>query len=122
MHEKDLHISRLLDFYKDMLSENKRAVMQLYYYDDYSLSEISEQVGITRQGVRDSIKKSERQLFELEDKLGLVKHLSKTESAVSSCTARLREIIVSEDMSAEHRFALSEIAEELDKAMNDLLM
>lgn len=122
MHEKNLHISRLLDFYKDILSENKRTVMQLYYYDDYSLSEISEYVGITRQGVRDSIKKSERQLFELEDKLGLVKLLSKTEAAVSGCAARLRGISDGDTVDDDIRSRLSEISDELEAAMNDLLV
>ena len=122
MYEKDLHISRLLDFYKDILSENKRAVMQLYYYDDYSLSEISEHVGITRQGVRDAIKKSEHQLFELEENLGLVKLLSKTESVVSGCAARLRALSENTDVGDALRGELTEISDELEKAMNELLV
>lgn len=71
MFEKNLEIGYLLDFYGDILPERKRDVMDLYYNDDLSLSEIAEQMGITRQAVRDSIKKTEQELFFYEEKLGL---------------------------------------------------
>ena len=46
-------------------------MLEYYYNDDYSLSEISELTGISRQGIRDSLKKSESELNELESKLRL---------------------------------------------------
>ncbi len=70
---KNLEISYLLDFYKNTLTEKQRDVLELYYNDDLSLAEISEIVGITRQGVRDSIKRGERELLELEEKLMLAR-------------------------------------------------
>lgn len=54
---KNLDISVLLDFYGDMLTEKQREVIGFYYNEDLSLSEIGEFEGITRQGVRDSIKR-----------------------------------------------------------------
>lgn len=69
--EKNLEISNLLDFYADLLTDNQRQVLSLYYDEDFSLAEIAENQGITRQGVRDTIKKAELQLFELEKKLQL---------------------------------------------------
>ena len=69
MFEKDWNISYLLDFYGDILPEKKRGVMELYYNEDLSLSEIAEQIGISRQGVRDMIKKTEEELFFWEEKL-----------------------------------------------------
>lgn len=77
MFEKDLNISYLLDFYGDILPEKKRDVLTLYYNEDFSLSEIAEQIGISRQGVRDIIKKTEEELFFFEEKLGLAKKFSK---------------------------------------------
>lgn len=68
---KDLKISLLLDFYGNMLTEKQRDVLDLYYNEDLSLAEIGESEGITRQGVRDSIKRGEAVLLELEEKLGL---------------------------------------------------
>lgn len=70
---KDLNISLLLDFYGEMLSEKQRDIIDDYYNSDLSLSEIAEDKNITRQGVRDSIKRSETQLVDMENKLGLYK-------------------------------------------------
>ncbi|GAA6514654.1 YlxM family DNA-binding protein [Merdimmobilis hominis] len=83
---KDLSISILLDFYGDMLTEKQREVIELYYNADLSLAEISGLSGITRQGVRDSIKRAEAQLLEYEERLGLAKRFREIE-------AGLREII-----------------------------
>ena len=73
MHEKDLQIGVLLDFYGDILAERRRLVLDLYYNDDYSLAEIAEEIGITRQGVLDTIKKGKDELLFLEEKLQLEK-------------------------------------------------
>jgi hypothetical protein len=72
---KNLEISDLLDFYGSMLTEKQREVIEYYYNDDLSLSEIAENEGITRQGVRDSIKRAECQLLDMEQRLGLARRL-----------------------------------------------
>jgi len=68
---KNMEIPYLLDFYGQMLTDKQRDVLDLYYNEDLSLAEIGQNTGITRQGVRDSIKRGEYTLFELEQKLGL---------------------------------------------------
>ena len=68
---KNLNISVLYDFYGEMLTEKQKEVIELYYNEDLSLAEIAQNSGITRQGVRDSIKRAEAQLLECEEKLGL---------------------------------------------------
>lgn len=68
---KNMEISFLLDFYGDMLTEKQRSMVDFYYNEDLSLAEIAENEGITRQGVRDSIKRAEAQLWEMEDRLAL---------------------------------------------------
>jgi len=73
MVTKNLQISYLLDFYGDALTEKQREVMEQYYNDDLSLSEIAENFGITRQGVRDAIKRGESTVLELEEKLGFAR-------------------------------------------------
>ena len=70
---KNLEISFLLDFYGEMLTEKQRDMVEYYYNDDLSLSEIVENEGITRQGVRDSIKRAEAQMLEMEERLGLAR-------------------------------------------------
>lgn len=71
MFQKDMRLSLLLDFYGEILSQRRRELITLYYDEDFSLSEIAEHTGISRQGVRDSIKKSEQELLQLEEKLAL---------------------------------------------------
>ena len=73
---KDFNITVLLDFYGDMLTQKQKDVIELYFNDDLSLSEISENEGITRQGVRDSIKRAQIQLLEMEEKLGLAERFN----------------------------------------------
>ena len=71
MFEKNLNIAYLLDFYGDVLSERRRRVLDDYYNNDLSLSEIAAELGISRQGVRELIKKAEEELSFYEQKLHL---------------------------------------------------
>ena len=71
MFEKNLAVSDLLDRYGAVLSERHRELLDFYYNQDLSLGEIAAEVGISRQGVRDGIKKAEEELFYLERGLHL---------------------------------------------------
>ncbi len=62
----------LFDFYGDLLTEKQREYYDLYYNEDLSLSEIAENVGITRQGVHDIVARAESSLLETERKTGLI--------------------------------------------------
>ena len=64
-------------------------MLDLYYNQDLSLGEIAEDVGISRQGVRDSIKKAERELAFFEERLGLVAR----ENAVREAGERLLSLL-----------------------------
>ena len=72
MFEKNLQISELVDIYGELLGERQQRLLDLYYNQDFSLGEIADDVGISRQGVRDSIKKAERELYFFEEKLQLL--------------------------------------------------
>lgn len=67
---KNLEMSYLLDFYGEVLTEKQRDMMQQYFNMDLSLSEIADNFNITRQGVRDAIKRGETVLTELEEQIG----------------------------------------------------
>ncbi|MCQ4023024.1 DNA-binding protein [Ruminococcus sp. zg-924] len=69
--EKDYKISLLLDFYGELLSQKQRLAIEGYYNEDCSLAEIAQEMGITRQAVRDIIKRTEQTLLQMEIKLGL---------------------------------------------------
>ena len=82
MFEKNLNIVFLLDFYGDTLSDKQKEAMEMFYNGDLSLSEIAEITGITRQGVRDRIVKSEQILTDLENKLGLASRFGNVSKTV----------------------------------------
>lgn len=72
MKNKPFEMCLLFDFYGEVLTDKQREVFDMYYNADLSLAEISEHIGITRQGVRDSIIRAEHTLRDLESKLKLV--------------------------------------------------
>ena len=89
--EKKTNIALLYDFYSAMLSERQSEIMQLYYGDDLSLSEVAEITGITRQGVRDAIKKSENILVDCEEKLGLYERHRTQQKTIKEVVAGLKK-------------------------------
>lgn len=89
---KNLDISILLDFYGDMLTEKQRNVVELYYNEDLSLAEIAVHSQITRQGVRDSIKRAEGILLDLEQRLGLAKKFRQIQNGLDQIVADARYI------------------------------
>ena len=91
---KDLKISYLLDFYGDMLTQKQREVIDAYYNEDLSLAEIAQEWDITRQGVRDAIKRAEQQLFEMEERLGLARRFQEIQGALAvicDCALNIQE-------------------------------
>ena len=99
MYEKNLNIGYLLDFYGEILTERKRSVLDMYYNEDFSLAEISEEIGISRQGVRDIIKKAEEELIFLEERLGLSKKMELLEKKTEEIIALSRKIGVPNELS-----------------------
>ena len=91
MFQKSLEIGYLLDFYGEMLNERRRTVLDMYYNEDMSLSEIADALGITRQGARDLIKKAGDELLLFEEKLGMAKKFR----LLCECTDRAESIIKS---------------------------
>ena len=92
MKEKNLEITILLDYYGGVLTEKQREVIELYYEDDLSLSEIAEHSGITRQGVRDAIKRGENTMLELEENLGFVKKMEEYREKLERISALNEEV------------------------------
>ena len=89
---KNLEISVLLDFYGEMLTEKQRDVVELYYNEDLSLSEIAAHSQITRRGVRDSIKRAEGILLGLEERLGLAKRFRRIQEGLDLIIRDARDI------------------------------
>jgi len=89
---KNLDISILLDYYGNVLTDKQREVVEWYYNEDLSLAEIAEHTGITRQGVRDCIKRAEIQLLECEDQLGLRKRFGELQVTLDEIADRAAEL------------------------------
>ena len=89
MFEKNLNVGYLLDFYGELLPERKRTVLELYYDEDYSLAEVADEIGISRQGVRDIVKKTENELFFYEEKLGMAKRFQSIQALAEELLAQL---------------------------------
>ena len=116
MKGKPLEMSLLFDFYGETLTEKQRELFDLYYNEDLSLAEIAEHASITRQGVRDSIKRAEHALREMEEKLGLVARYGGTERCAEELmheVERLRALNAGTLHSSE--------AEEIASRMSSLL-
>ena len=81
--EKNIRISILCDIYGSLLTDKQKDVLDLYYNDNLSLSEIAEEINITRQAVRDSIVKAEKKLYSFEENLGLMEKMKKQKEIIA---------------------------------------
>ena len=90
---KDLSISVLMDFYGELLTDKQKDTLELYYDRDYSLAEIAQDMDISRQGVRDFIKRGEKQLCEFEEKLEMVRKYNDINTNSMKDCAKELEII-----------------------------
>ena len=90
MKNKPFEMCLLFDFYGEVLTEKQRELFDLYYNEDLSLAEIAAHSKITRQGVRDSIKRAESTLLELEERLGLAKRFRRIQEGLDKITMDAR--------------------------------
>ena len=70
--EKIVEQTLLYDFYGELLTEHQRRIYEDVVFNDYSLSEVAQELGISRQGVHDNLKRCSRILEDYEEKLHLV--------------------------------------------------
>jgi len=95
MLEKLNHINELYDIYKLLLTDKQRAYIELYYHEDLSLSEVAEEVGVSRNAVHDNIRRTEKLLIDYEEKLRIYEKDRKRQAfydKIKECTNE-REIL-----------------------------
>ena len=92
MEEGRLECSMLLDFYGELLTEKQRDCFDMHYNEDLSLSEIAEQLGISRQGVWDNIRRAESALNEIEAKTGLIRRFTQNRLLLESLSEKMAEL------------------------------
>lgn len=110
-------ISMLYDFYGELLTKRQKDVLQYYYGDDYTLGEIAESAGISRQAVYDTVRKAEKSLRSYESRLGLVERFRRTEEETGRASVMLDEMISNTDDAAlaEKLTAVRKIIDGLDE-------
>ena len=90
--EEKVKISMLCQLYGKLLTKKQFEFIDDYYNNDLSLSEIAENHNITRQAVRDIIKKGEKKLFEYEEKLMFMKRMLNQEKRIEKALSELTKI------------------------------
>jgi predicted DNA-binding protein YlxM (UPF0122 family) len=93
-----ISIGRLNDYYGGILNSHQQEIMRLYYDCDMSLAEISDDMGITRQAVREIIIRSTNKLSDMESKLGLVEKIKKVTNILELIIDRTQEQGIKEDL------------------------
>ena len=82
-------IAQLFDLYGGLLTEKKRRIISLHYEEDLSLSEMAEELAVSRAAVYDSLTSAERSLYEYERVLGLLAGQKEREAAAGTIRAVL---------------------------------
>ena len=114
--EKNVKISMLCQIYGKLLTEKQLEILTDYYNNDLSLSEIAENNQITRQAVRDIIKKGENKLLKLEEKLLFMEKTMKQEKLLQEVLNELSKI---EDASSDKK--IEKILNHVRKELNCLV-
>lgn len=111
MFDRIVQFALLNDFYGQLLTPKQIEIMDMHYSDDLSLSEISEHLNISRQGVHDSLKRAEHALIEYEEKLGLVKRFLEQKDKIERVISMLDNILESDEDLKQTKNRVKEIRE-----------
>lgn len=87
MIDKVTKVVNLYDLYGTLLTQRQRELVEMYYFDDWSLAEIAENLGVSRQAVHDNLRRAEEQLDSYERALGLLE-------SQAAYAAKAREVLV----------------------------
>lgn len=110
--DKNVIISILFGYYGKLLTDKQAEAIDLYYEEDLSLTEIAKIQGVSKQNVSDTIKRSEKALFEYEDKLNLVEKIDDVQNLIDKLDEKLLEDL-SDDSYATYIDLLFEIKSKL---------
>ena len=113
--DKLMEQALLFDFYGELLTENQKQVYEAFVLNDYSLSEIAEERGISRQGVHDLVRRCSKQLNSYEERLHLVEKFLYIKEHVNhiQLVTRQHEQMDKKELLLQIEQITSEILEEL---------
>ena len=87
-----LQLTLLYDFYGELLTEKQKQVYEMHYHNDLSLTEIGEELSISRQAVRDQLKRTEKILLGYEEKLQLISRFQEQKKAVREMKEKMEAV------------------------------
>lgn len=97
--EKSVKISMLLEMYGKLLTEKQADTVDLYYNQNLSLSEIAEELNITRQGVRKNLVYAEEKLFDFEEKLCFLKQKLEQNEIINEVINKIEDDVLKDKLS-----------------------
>lgn len=117
--DKVYETSLLLDFYGQLLTDRQYEILDLHYNNDYTLSEIAEQLNISRQGVYDNEKRGRALLNEYENKLGLLSKFSQQKQKAEQ-VRKLFENFETSGLSLHNVEVVERVKRELAELVNSI--
>ena len=104
-----LRASMLFDFYGELLTDKQKSIFEMFYLNDLSLTEIGQELNISRQAVRDQLKRTEKILSEYEDKLMLLKRFYEQKILVRNINEIVEDIENSSNLDSVNIIKIEEI-------------
>lgn len=117
--DKVFEISLLLDFYGQLLTDRQFEILDLHYNNDFTLTEIAEQLSISRQGVFDNEKRGRALLNEYENKLGLLSKFSQQKQKAEQVQKHLENLKI-EELSQHNKNILEHVVREINELANSI--
>ena len=120
--DRTVWVNDLFDMYASLLTPHQREVLFLYYSLDFSLAEIADRLGVTRQAVHDSLIRGVEALEKLEGNLGFLAQVTSIESCLTECLAMVARLRgrADEMSGSQMRNSLNSITDELHR-LRDVL-
>ena len=104
-----LRASMLFDFYGELLTDKQKSIFEMFYLNDLSLTEIGQELNISRQAVRDQLKRTEKILSEYEDKLMLLERFYEQKKLVRKIKSIVEDIENSSNLDSVNIIKIEEI-------------
>ena len=90
--ESFLQVSLLYDFYGALLTDKQRKCIEMHFLNDFSLSEIADEFGVSRQAIYDIINRTREMLVDYEGKLGLVRRYQTEQECIQDIFSIMKNL------------------------------
>lgn len=117
--DKVYETSLLLDFYGQLLTDRQYEILDLHYNNDFTLTEIAEQLNISRQGVYDNEKHGRAILIDYENKLGLLSKFSQQKKKAEQVQKYIENLEVAE-LSLHNKAIIDNVVREIGELANNI--